>query len=238
MNPEVFKLLLGAMMLAANLGIKYLFQAERNAARVRELEKENLQHRLDALRYQINPHFFMNTLNNIHALVDLDPELAKESIVKLSRMMRHILYDSASPTIPLSQEIEFLNHYLSLMKLRYADSVEVSFELPEQTEGAQVPPLVYASFVENAFKHGVSYKEPSFIRISMKLDDDKIIFNCANSQQAPLLQEEGFGIGMENVRHRLDLLYGDNYELHIRQPAGVYELQLVLPFKPETHLSV
>jgi len=232
-NPEILKLLLGLLMLAANLGIKYQFQAQRDAARVRELETENLQGRLDALRYQINPHFFMNTLNNIHALVDLDPEKAKESIVELSRMMRHILYDSGAPTIPLSQELDFLRHYVSLMRIRYPDGVEISLDLPEGDGGAQVPPLVFASFVENAFKHGVSYENASFIRIALAVDGGKIIFRCANSRQAPL-QQEGSGIGQENVRRRLELLYGDRYTLHIDQPAGTYELLLVLPANPKT----
>ncbi len=228
LNPEFLKLVLGIMMLAANLGIKYQFQAARNASRVRELEAENLQQRLDTLRYQINPHFFMNTLNNIHALVDLDPEKAKESIVELSKLMRHILYDSGAPTIPLSQELDFLHHYVSLMRMRYPDGVDISLTLPENDAGAQVPPLVFASFVENAFKHGVSYESPSFIRISLSLDGGKIIFRCVNSRQAPL-QQEGSGIGQENVRRRLELLYGDRYTLHIDQPAGTYELLLVLP---------
>ena len=232
-NPEILKLLLGVLMLAANLGIKYQFQAQRNAARVQELETENLQRRLDALRYQINPHFFMNTLNNIHALVDIDPEKAKESIVELSRMMRHILYDSGAPTIPLAQELDFLRHYVSLMRMRYSDGVEITLDLPDTDGGAQVPPLVFASFVENAFKHGVSYESTSFIRISLAVDGGKIIFRCANSRQAPLRQD-GSGIGQENVRRRLDLLYGDRYTLHIDQRAGAYELLLVLPGQTES----
>ena len=231
-NPEILKLLLGVLMLAANLGIKYQFQAQRNAARVRELETENLQRRLDALRYQINPHFFMNTLNNIHALVDLDPEKAKESIVELSRMMRHILYDSGSPTIPLTQEMEFLRHYISLMRIRYPEGVEITLDLPESDGGAQVPPLVFASIVENAFKHGVSYENDSFIRISLAIDQGRIIFRCTNSRQAPLAQKEGSGIGQENIRRRLDLLYGDSYTLHTEQPAGTYDALLTMPVQP------
>ena len=234
MNPAALKILLGLMMVGANLGIKALFRSVRDAARVKELEAENLQQRLDTLRYQINPHFFMNTLNNIHALVDLDPAKAKESIVELSRMMRHILYDAGTPTIPLSQEIEFLQHYVALMRLRYPEGVDISLSLPESDGGAQVPPLVYASFVENAFKHGVSYAAPSFIRISVAVDGGKVLFKCANSRQEAAAQEGGSGIGLENARRRLDLLYGDRYTLHIDQDAARYELLLVLPAHPET----
>ncbi len=231
--PELLKVMLGVLLVGANLGIKYQFQAARNASRVKELETENLQHRLDTLRYQINPHFFMNTLNNIHALVDLDPEKAKESIVELSKLMRHILYDSGSPTIPLAQELEFLRHYISLMRIRYPEGVSISLQLPEQDGGAQVPPLVYASFIENAFKHGISYETPSFIRISLSLEAGKIIFRCDNSRQAHLPQTSDSGIGQQNVRRRLDLLYGDRYTLLIDQPSGEYHLLLVLPQNPE-----
>ncbi len=234
MNPEMLKVLLGMMLIAANLGIKYQFHAAHAAARVRELEKENLQQRLDALRYQINPHFFMNTLNNIHALVDLEPEKAKESIVELSKLMRHILYDAGTPTIPLAQEMEYLRHYVALMRIRYPEGVEVLLDMPENDGGAQVPPLIFASFAENAFKHGVSYETESYVRISLAVENGKIIFRCANSQKAPLPQEEASGIGQENIRRRLDLLYGDRYTLHIDQASGAYELLLVMPDRPET----
>ncbi|MCR4860793.1 MAG: histidine kinase [Bacteroidales bacterium] len=237
MNPEVLKVILGAMMLMTNLGIKYQFRAQRNVLRVRELEKENLQHRLDALRYQINPHFFMNTLNNIHALVDLDPEKAKESIVELSKLMRHILYDSDSPTIPLSQETEFLRHYVSLMRIRYPEGVEVSLSLPENDGGAQVPPLVFASFVENAFKHGVSYETPSFIHISVSQNEDKVVFRCENSR-ALRRKDPASGLGQENVRRRLDLLYGDRYLLDIDSDSAAYRLLLAIPAHPETPSAV
>ncbi len=238
MNPRILRVLLGIMMIGANLGIKSLFRSARDAARVKELEAENLQQRLDALRYQINPHFFMNTLNNIHALVDLDPEKAKESIVELSRMMRHILYDSASPTIPLAQEVEFLQHYVALMRLRYPEGVDISLRLPEHDGGAQVPPLVYASFVENAFKHGVSYETASFVHISVAVEGDRVLFQCANSRQTPVAQDGGSGIGQENARRRLDLLYGDHYTLQVRQEAGTYELLLDLPTHPENPVSL
>ena len=238
MNPAILRLVLAVLMLVANVGVKYQYRAVHNAARVKELEAENLQHRLDALRYQINPHFFMNTLNNIHALVDLDPGKAKESIVELSRMMRHILYDSGSPTIPLSQEIEFLQHYVALMRLRYSEGVDICLQLPEHDGGAQVPPLVYASFVENAFKHGVSYETPSFVHISVVVEGGRVVFRCTNSRQAPVRQDGGSGLGQENARRRLDLLYGDRYTMQVDQEAGTYTLILDLPVQPQTLSAV
>ena len=238
LNPEILKVLLGLTMLAANLGIKYQFQSARNAARVQELEKENLRNRLDTLRYQINPHFFMNTLNNIHALVDLDPDKAKESIEELSKLMRHILYDAGEPTIPLAQELDFLRHYISLMRIRYPEGVEISLHLPGHDGGAQVPPLVFASFVENAFKHGISYEADSFVRISVALEGGKVIFRCINSRLAPVESAGDGGLGQQNVRRRLDLLYGDRYTLHIEQEAGIDDLLLVIPVQAEIPAAV
>ena len=235
MQPEMLKTVLGLLLMVANMGIKYQFQSARDAARVKDLETENLQRRLDTLRYQINPHFFMNTLNNIHALVDLDPEKAKESIVELSKMMRHILYDSGSPTIPLAQELDFMQHYLSLMRIRYPEGVDITLQLPAGDGGAVVPPLVFASFIENAFKHGISYESPSFVHISLALDGGKIIFKCTNSRPADSRPQGASGIGQKNVRRRLDLLYGDRYTMHIEQPAGAYELLLVMPQTPQIH---
>jgi len=173
----------------------------------------------------------MNTLNNIHALVDIDPDQAKESIVELSRLMRYILYEGDKPTIPLSKEVEFLEHYVSLMRMRYADTVKITTDMPEETKGTEVPPLIFASFIENAFKHGVSYANDSFIRVSMSIDGDKLIFRCANSRNGTNSDTSG-GIGLVNVSKRLDLLYGKDYTLHIDdKDENVYEVLAVIPLR-------
>ena len=236
MDPNTLKFVLGILLLAANLGMKAFFRGQENEERMKELEKENLRQQLEYLRYQINPHFFMNTLNNIHALVDIDPSQAKSSIVELSKLMRYLLYEGDKPTIPLDKETEFLTHYISLMRLRYADSVRIDMELPGETGGIEVPPLVYASFIENAFKHGISYEEPSFIRISLQEDKGKLIFKCANSRH-PARPDDRNGIGQENVRRRLDLLYGSNYTLHYDVQPDVYDALLILPVQPQTSLT-
>jgi LytS/YehU family sensor histidine kinase len=170
----------------------------------------------------------MNTLNNIHALVDIDPEQAKASIEEFSKLMRHVLYEGDRPTIPLAKETEFLRHYVSLMKLRYADTVRIDLSLPEKDEGAEIPPLMLASFVENAFKHGISYEKPSFVHVTVSVEDGKIVFRCANSRQDSA-QAAQHGVGLANVRGRLDLLYGDRYTLHIDPSGDVYDVLLLLP---------
>ena len=228
MAPEVMRFALGLLVLGVNLGVKYYLKSARSERRMKELQAENQGRQLETLRYQINPHFFMNTLNNIHALVDIDPEQAKASIEEFSKLMRHVLYEGDRPTIPLSKEVEFLRHYVSLMKLRYADSVRIDLSLPETCEGAEIPPLVLASFVENAFKHGISYEKPSFVRVSVSVEEGKVIFRCANSRQDSA-QVRSHGVGLANVRGRLDLLYGNRYTLHIDQGGDVYDILLLLP---------
>ena len=228
MTPEVMKFVMGLLVLGVNLGVKYYVKSLRSERMMAQMKAENLERQLETLRYQINPHFFMNTLNNIHALVDIDPEQAKTSIEEFSKMMRFILYEGDRPTIPLSKELEFLRHYVALMKMRYADSVRIDLSLPEEDPGAEVPPLVLASFVENAFKHGISYEKPSFVRLAVSLEDGKIAFKCVNSRQGEE-QVRSHGVGLANVRGRLDLLYGDRYTLHIDQNAEVYDILLLLP---------
>ena len=228
MTPEVMKFLLGVLLLGVNLGVRYYLKALWSERKMQALKAENLDRQLETLRYQINPHFFMNTLNNIHALVDIDPEKAKESIEEFSKLMRHVLYEGDKPTIPLPDELDFLRHYTALMRMRYADTVRIDLTLPERADGAEIPPLVLASFVENAFKHGISYEKPSFVRVSVSVEAGRIVFRCVNSRQGAE-QVRSHGIGLSNVRGRLDLLYGDRYTLHIDQNEEVYDVLLLLP---------
>lgn len=228
----VSKIVIALMMLGVNLGAKYYSNHSFEKKRLEELEKENLRYRLEYLRSQINPHFFMNTLNNIHALVDDSPEKAKESIVELSRLMRHVLYDSNGPTVRLSKEIDFLRHYLYLMRLRYTDNVRVEYSFPDDDGGIEVPPLLMATIAENAFKHGVSYKSESYVRLSVALDSGRVIFRCANSLNPAEDVKTSGGVGLDNIQKRLSLLYGNDFVLHIDKSAAGYEVLMVLPSKP------
>ncbi|MBR1434728.1 MAG: histidine kinase [Bacteroidales bacterium] len=227
-GPGLMRIMMGILMIMTNLGSKMFFKSRENEQKMIELEKENLDQQLQYLRYQINPHFFMNTLNNIHALVDIDPEQAKSSILELSRMMRYILYEGDKPTIPLSKETEFLRHYIYLMRLRYSDSVKIDVDLPEECGNVEIPPMMFVSFVENAFKHGISYEKESFIRVSMSIENDKLIFRCANSRHGTN-SDRSSGIGLANVRKRMDLLYGKDYTLHIDESSEIYDILAVIP---------
>ena len=232
-SPEASRLIMGILLIGVDLGLYSYMESRRKERRLKELEAENTKQQLEALRYQINPHFLMNTLNNIHALVDIDPEKAKESIEVFSKMMRILLYEGDAPTIPLSKELDFIEHFISLMRLRYPeDALRLEILLPEDRGGAMVPPLVIASFVENAFKHGVSYSEDSFIRIKVELQYGKVIFHCSNSLH-PSEGDERHGIGLDNIRKRLSLLYGNTYTLSTDEQDGRYDVLLAIPAQPE-----
>lgn len=132
---------------------------------LKELEHQHLESELKYLKYQLNPHFFMNTLNNIHALVDIDSEKAKKTIIELSKLMRYVLYEANKSQISLKYEIQFLENYIALMKLRYTEHLDIQTEFPLIVPHVQIPPLLFISLLENAFKHGVSYRESSYIHV-------------------------------------------------------------------------
>jgi|MGYP000076805008 LytS/YehU family sensor histidine kinase len=170
----------------------------------------------------------MNTLNNIHALVDIDTEKAKQTIVELSRLMRYVLYESNNRLISLSKELQFLNHYIELMRIRYTDKVRIDVSFPTDTGEVQVPPLLFVSFVENAFKHGVSYQHASFVSVCLQVVGEEIHFVCSNSNYYRS-EDQHHGIGLDNIRKRLRLLFGERYKLSIDDTADCFDVQLLVP---------
>ena len=225
---DIVALIIVVLMLGMNLGIKLYFKQRNDQKHLKELERQNLEQQLEYLKYQINPHFFMNTLNNIHALVDIDPEKAKSTILELSKMMRFVLYEGNKTVVPLEREISFLQNYITLMKLRYTDKVRIQVDVAQTLPNKDVPPLIFITFVENAFKHGVSYRQESFIDIAINIDNDTLVFTCNNSR-IPQEEEKHGGVGLANVRQRLDLIYGLNYELDINDDPQTYSVKLTLP---------
>ena len=225
---DVFSIIMLTLMLGMNLGIKLYFKNRNDQLRMAKLEKENLEQQLEYLKYQINPHFFMNTLNNIHALVDIDPEKAKSSIVELSKMMRFILYEGDKKGVSLTQEFEFIRNYITLMRLRYTDKVEVKLELPDEAPNYELPPLMLITFIENAFKHGISYQHNSFVHVKTDINGTRLLFQCNNSKADKPNEEKG-GVGLANVKQRLNLIYGKNYTLNIQESPETYKVELEIP---------
>lgn len=222
-------LIIVCLLLALNTGIKYYFKSLDDRRRLDSLERDNLNTRLAYLKYQINPHFFMNTLNNIHAMVLIDPEQANGMIETLSNLMRYVLYDAVSPLAHLQKEVGFVEDFVSLMRVRYTDKVKITVSRPAELPEVRVPSLLFATFVENAFKHGVSYERESFVDISFAEEGDSILFRCTNSL-VPAGQSDGKGgVGLDNAIKRLRLIYGDKFNLDISTTDTAYCVSLRLP---------
>ena len=179
---------------------------------LKDADAARIDAELSNLRNQINPHFLLNTLNNIYALTAFDTQKAQESIQELSKMLRHILYDYQQPRVPLQDETEFIDNYVKLMRIRLPNSVEVVSKFHVLDKQADVAPMIFISLVENAFKHGVSPTEPSFIHITIEGDRKHVICDIKNSNYPKAEGDHsGHGIGLQQVQRRLELSYYQQY---------------------------
>ena len=227
----------GLLLMGMNVGVKLYFKSAKDREKHELLNKQSLERQMEYLKYQVNPHFFMNTLNNIHALVDIDPELAKTTIVELSKMMRYILYEGDNKLIPLQREVQFLGNYVQLMRLRYTDRVKITTKVPHNLPDRTIPPLLLIIFVENAFKHGISYRTESFIDIAVDVMDNRLLFRCRNSKPQQQANDNKGGMGLKNVRRRLALMFGDDYKLDIHEGMNDYEVCLDIPLSDNNPIN-
>ena len=247
---DILAVIFFLLSIGTNIGVKFYFRSLIARRELEILEREHLKQQLENLKYQIHPHFFMNTLNNIHALVDIDPEKAQESIIDLSKLMRYILYESNHEYVQAAREVDFMANYVSLMSLRYNDKLKFIANNPDDGRGIWIPPLIFISFVENAFKHGVSYNKESFIevganRYTSDSGEQRLSYYCRNSKQPKKngngkKVNEASGVGLSNIRSRLDLMFGDNYTLDITDGEEEFIVNMDIPVftsDPNIHLE-
>ncbi len=210
------------------MGLGVIEKLKQNEKKQKELEKEKLHSELAFLKNQVSPHFFFNTLNNIYSLIGIDGPTAQESVLKLSKLMRYLLYESEHGETMMSKELDFMNNYIDLMKLRISQKVELKIDFPKEFTDFAFPPLLFVPFIENAFKHGVSHRDRSFIKIRMNIENDQISFISENSigksSQPGDLQHSG--IGLDNVRKRLGLLFPGKNELKIGHSETTFKVEL------------
>ena len=219
------------LLIGFNSGVKSFIRWSEERERQSERERRFLHTELAFLKHQISPHFFMNTLNNIHSLIDIDTEKARDAIVKLSRLMRYMLYETDLQKVSLKKEIEFIESFIELMRLRYDEKMlTVETEYPSVTYDIFVPSFLFISFIENAFKHGVILHDHSLIRIRFVNENGRLAFSvCNNKSEAVSSINEGSGIGLENVRKRLELIFMHNYTLDIQTVDDTYSIYLNIP---------
>jgi hypothetical protein len=229
MPPFANFLILSVLIVGFDTGLRSGLRWIESENDRERLEKENVANQLVMLRNQISPHFFMNTLNNIHSLVDINTEEAKEAIIMLSKMMRYLLYETEAEKTTVKKEIEFLESYVNLMKLRFSDKVKISLNIPDLIPDKPLPPLIFTSLIENAFKHGISYKNESFINIDLVFGEDRLLLVVKNSKQEDGPADEYSGIGIENTRKRLTLLYDNSYHLDIIDSKNLFIVNLSIP---------
>lgn len=215
---------------ALAMGIRVTEAYSEKEKQNRELEKEKLTADLGLLKNQVSPHFFFNTLNNIYALIESGSPDAGTAVLKLSKMMRYVLHDSEENKVTLNQELEFMNHYIDLMRLRLSEKVKVSVDFRPHSGEIGIPSMLFISFIENAFKHGISYREPSFIEISLKTSASELIFSCINSRftEQDHNAAESSGIGLENVRKRLNLIFPGRHVLEISDNPATFSVLLTI----------
>jgi two-component system sensor histidine kinase AlgZ len=188
-----------------------------------ERKKTELLH----LKSQVNPHFFFNTLNNLYGLIKSDPQKASALVLQLSDLMRYSIYEAQNESVMLEKEVEYLNNYIELHKMRYHKIIDIDFQVNIK-EGYRVMPLLFIILVENAFKHGVeNLREKAFVHLLLTTADNEIHFEIKNNFDDSITPE-GPGIGLNNLKRRLELAYENNYQLKLVQHNGEYLAKLRL----------
>jgi hypothetical protein len=216
-----------------SLGLKVLERHSTIEKMQKDLEREKLNSELAFLKNQISPHFFFNTLNNIYSLISINQEDSQKAVLKLSKLMRYLLYESETGDTKLSSEIEFMNNYIDLMRLRMSERISLRVNFPNEYENVSIPPLLFIPFIENAFKHGVSFRDKSYIEIGLSATAEEILFTCTNSLtmggNGSVADTSGIGLG--NVSKRLELLFPGRYDLKVERKEDSFEVILKIQVK-------
>ncbi|MCD2259197.1 sensor histidine kinase [Psychroserpens luteolus] len=240
LNPEMrdyglwlpYKFLQSTVIIASPLifviGISVVWKVSQLQKRTNELENEKLQSELKYLKSQINPHFLFNTLNNIYGLSLENSRKTPELILKLSDFLSFSLYESNQKMIPLDKEIALMTDFITLEKSRFEDRVAIGFNKPKSTENISIPPLILVPFVENAFKHSLKDETKiADISIDLKIDKDMLLFEVKNSKSNDITESNTKkGLGLENIKKRLDILYGNDHELTINDSKHLFTILL------------
>ncbi|MEL6535995.1 MAG: histidine kinase [Bacteroidota bacterium] len=223
--PQVSLLFLFAIY----LGISTLLSLSKSWWIKQQLEKENLQLSFKALQSQINPHFLFNSLHSLYALALKNSPQTPDLLLNLSEMLRYMLYRTSAQKVPLSEEVEYLHHYVAFQKLRTEEHVDIQWEV-ELENPSMIAPLLLVPLVENAFKHGVG-PEASFVHLKLVCQENQLVFTGKNSRWPELAKsspKESSGIGMENVRQRIQLMYPNQHQLEVNQTETEFHISLSL----------
>ncbi len=231
LKEDVFFIYISTFLVGVGTSIFSIVNAwmvERNE--MADLESKTLQSELKFLKSQINPHFLFNTLNSLYAHTLKKTDDAPDIVLKLSEMMRYMLYDCNEKEVFLDKEIKYIQNYLDLESIRHGGRIDIKFEIDGQVNQQKIAPLIMMPFIENAFKHGTTSQiNEAFVYFKLNVDRTKLFLNLRNSKAAsipkPIIIQSG-GIGLTNVKRRLDILYPNKHHLHIDESPKEYQVSL------------
>jgi len=224
-NPIIGIAIITYYMILVGLGI---FRLTKQLVSITKLKNEKAKTELMLLKSQVNPHFFFNMLNNLYGLVGKDAKKGQELILKLSDMMRYSIYEGEKETVTLKEEVDYLKNYIELHKMRYHKKIDVSFNCQIEEEDYKVMPLLFIILLENAFKHGVErLRDNAYVNVNMIIINDEIQFTVENNFDSSEDVEDS-GIGLKNLKRRLELVYPNKHKLSFFTVENVYKVQLTL----------
>ncbi|MCA0238855.1 MAG: histidine kinase [Bacteroidetes bacterium] len=228
--PPIF---LGLILFGAAASIRGFSAFENKKQAEEEANRRRLEAEIALLKSQINPHFLLNTLNNLYALSLTEPAKTPDALLKLSEMMAYILHECAQPKVPLSHDLDFIRNYIALQKLRLPPNASLHVDLPSSLgNDCQIEPMILIPFIENAFKHGLTTKQPCTLSVSLKVNDCQVVLQVENPVLPPKPNIDPSGIGMANTRQRLEHSYAGRYQLDVSNNATTYRVELKLNLQP------
>jgi sensor histidine kinase YesM len=218
----LFILIISTLM---NLSYRWFMQLSK----IKQVENDRLNIELSMLRNQINPHFFFNTLNNLYAMALEKADQTPQVILKLSDMMRYTIYDCKEAVVAVGQEINYLENYITLQQIRHDTASRIKFQKEVADQSVKIAPMILIVFLENAFKHGLEMSQEGFINIQLHVTEGALYFSVENSYETPD-EELSVGLGLDNARRRLSLIYPEAHTLDIQQTGDVYKIELSIQF--------
>jgi two-component system LytT family sensor kinase len=223
-------------VVALTMLIKIMSNMYRNEKRMREIEAAQFSTELNYLKAQLHPHFFFNTLNSLYSLTLQRSDAAPDMVLRLSNLMHYVLYEANARQVPLQQDLDHLKHYINIEKTRFADRLDLSFHYSGPIAGKQIAPLLLLPFVENAFKHGLTHEtQQAWITIDIKVQDHQLFFKAENSFKRPAAAQRT-GVGLINVKRRLELAYPERHTLVIREQEGIFSADLKIMLDEEDQM--
>ena len=220
---------MSALLAGIALLAHHVYRSQSIKRQLKEEQQKRTEAELEWLKNQLNPHFLFNTLNNISSLVQIDADKAQDAIAQLSDLLRYAMYETNKKTVPISGEVEFMRNYIALMKLRCSEKTVVNCQLSIANSPLTIAPLLFISLIENAFKHGVSSNRDSRIDIALTADEHQLTFTCENTNFPKSdTDRSGSGIGLENTRRRLDLIYQNRYTWEQTLEDNIYKVKITI----------